>query len=120
MNEMDKHLPGGPSKRRIRDVRRHLKTYGITPKPELWRLAWEWAAKIADSYFYKHWPLPSEIASQYVLLLLMEMRGDSLLRLPYRAETQLPDSIRQRIGGQLAAPQTLMIGASLPERDGTA
>jgi len=32
-----------------------------------------------------HWPLRSEIATQYILLLLVEMKQSCMLKLPYRA-----------------------------------
>jgi hypothetical protein len=32
------------------------------------------ATAIANSYFYTHWPSSSEIGTQYLLLLLAEMK----------------------------------------------
>jgi hypothetical protein len=39
--------------------------------------------------------MPSEIASQYVLLLLAEMKGSCSLKLPYRANKVIPDEVRR-------------------------
>lgn len=75
-------------------MRRHLSHYGIRPtKTELWRAAWAWADAIARSYWHTHWPLPSEIATQYILLLLVELKSNSMLRLPYRAQEIVPPKV---------------------------
>jgi len=87
-------LPGWPKKRLVKDVRRHLSHYGIRPtKTELWRAAWSWADAIARSYWHTHWPMASEIATQYILLLLVEMKSNSMLRLPYRAQQIVPPEV---------------------------
>lgn len=91
----DRELPGWPKKRLVKQVRSHLWHYGIRPKGQAWRATWSWASAIANSYFHTHWPLPSEIASQYVLLLLCEMRECRSLKLPFRANKVVPDEIRQ-------------------------
>lgn len=59
-------------------------------KSEIWRSTWAWVHKIAHSYYHTHWPLPSEIGTQYILLLLAEMQKSCLLRLPYRVREVLP------------------------------
>ena len=90
----DNSLPGWPKKRLVREVRSHLWHYGIRPtKLTIWRATWAWADTIASSYWHKHWPLPSEIATQYILLLLVEMKGSSMLRLPYRAADHVPADV---------------------------
>jgi len=90
----ERSLPGWPKKRLVKDVRRHLSHYGIRPaRPTLWQAAWSWANAIAHSYYHVHWPMPSEIATQYILLLLAEMQGSHLLRLPYRARESLPPEV---------------------------
>lgn len=89
----DKELPGWPKKRLVRKVRSHLWHYGIRPKGEAWRATWSWASAIAESYYHTHWPLPSEIATQYVLLLLGEMKESRALKLPYRANKVIPDDV---------------------------
>lgn len=97
MNDMDKYLPGGPSNALIKRVRSALSRYGIRPERELWRMAWEWAYKVDHSYLFtsrRHWPAASEIASQYVFVLLTKMRADLSLRLPFRASTELPQSVK--------------------------
>jgi hypothetical protein len=91
-------LPGWPKKKLVREVRRHLATYGIRPSlPRLWHMTWEWAKQITNSYVFPRWPLPSEIASQYVLLLLVEMQSNHALRLPHRAAEQQPESVKARL-----------------------
>lgn len=90
-----RELPGWPKKRLVKQVRSHLWHYGIRPKGEAWRAAWSWASAIANSYFHTHWPLPSEIASQYVLLLLANMKDSHSLKLPYRANKVIPDEVRR-------------------------
>ncbi len=94
-------LPGGPSNALVRRVRSRLAWYGIRPtywNGELWHLTWEWANNVANSYFTrKHWPLASEIAAQYVFLLLRAMHERCDLKLPYRAAEQLPDSVRKAL-----------------------
>ena len=90
----DHTLPGWPKKKLVKDVRRHLSHYGIRPvRPDLWRATWAWANAVANSYYYKHWPLPSEIGTQYILLLLVEMKQSCMLRLPYRAAEHVPPEV---------------------------
>lgn len=95
----DKELPGWPTKRLVKRVRSHLWSYGIRPKGNAWRAAWSWASAIANSYYRTHWPLPSEIATQYVLLLLAEMKETRALKLPYRADKVVPDEVRRLLPG---------------------
>ena len=90
----ERSLPGWPKKKLVREVRRHLWHYGIRPtKFTLWRATWAWADAIAHSYWHVHWPLPSEIGTQYILLLLAEMKSSSMLRLPYRAQEIVPAEV---------------------------
>jgi len=92
----ERSLPGWPKKKLVKEVRRHLWHYGIRPtKCEIWRATWAWAAAIARSYWHVHWPLPSEIATQYILLLLVEMKQSHMLRLPYRAGDHIPPEVAQ-------------------------
>jgi hypothetical protein len=106
MNEIDKRIAGGPSKRLIKEVRKQLWRFGIKPmRHDLWLLAWQWASDVADSYriplpgkvHRKRWPATNEIASQYLMLLLVEMRSCCALRLPYRAADHMPAGIKQRV-----------------------
>jgi hypothetical protein len=82
---------GWPKKKLVRDVRRHLATYGIQPTARFalthrqWQTAWAWANDIAKSYVFPRWPCAREIAAQYVLLLLAEMKSNHDLKLPYRS-----------------------------------
>lgn len=91
----DRDLPGWPNKRLVKAVRSHLWSYGIRPQFTIWRATWAWARAIADSYYHTQWPLASEIASQYVHLLLGHMHRHAALKLPYRAKTVVPDEARQ-------------------------
>jgi len=92
-----RELPGWPKKRLVKQTRSLLWTDGIRPKGEPWRLTWLWASSIASSYFHTHWPMPNEIASLYMFLLLRRMEEARTLRLPYRAEEKMPDAVRQFI-----------------------
>lgn len=84
-------LPGWPKKKLVRDVRRHLATYGILPTSRgalthrQWQTTWAWASDIAKSYVFPRWPCSREIAAQYVLLLLAEMKSNHDLKLPFRS-----------------------------------
>lgn len=90
----ERSLPGWPKKKLVKEVRRHLSHYGIRPaKFEIWQATWSWASAIARSYWHVHWPLPSEIATQYILLLLVEMKSSCMLRLPYRANEIVPPEV---------------------------
>ena len=90
----DHTLPGWPKKKLVKEVRRHLWHYGIRPtKFDIWRATWAWAEAIARSYWHVHWPLPSEIGTQYILLLLVEMKKSCMLRLPYRAGDHVPPEV---------------------------
>lgn len=91
-------LPGWPKKKLVKDVRRHLASFGIRPSlPRLWIETWQWASKITNSYVFPRWPLASEIAAQYMVLLLLEMQANHALKLPHRAAEQQPESVRLRL-----------------------
>jgi hypothetical protein len=91
-----RELPGWPKKALVKRVRSHLWSYGIRPKGQAWRATWAWAYAIATSYSYRtHWPLASEIATQYVLLLLAHMKENCSLNLPYRAAKVIPDDVQR-------------------------
>jgi hypothetical protein len=93
-------LPGWPKKRLVKAVKRSLALYGIRPTwPALWHETWAWAHKIASSYYRTCWPIPSEIAAQYVVLLLHFMAEGRALKLPFRASEQIPERLRQRLQG---------------------
>jgi hypothetical protein len=94
----ERSLPGWPKKKLVKDVRRHLAHYGIRPaKIDIWRATWSWAEAIARSYWHMHWPMPSEIGTQYILLLLVEMKSSCMLRLPYRAKEVIPPEVKALI-----------------------
>ncbi|MEQ8788814.1 MAG: hypothetical protein RIC55_21055 [Pirellulaceae bacterium] len=93
----ERDLPGWPKQRLVKRVRSHLWRYGIRPKGQAWRATWSWAYAIANSYFRTHWPLASEIATQYVVLLLAEMKENRALKLPYRAGQVIPDEVKRRL-----------------------
>lgn len=106
----DWSLPGGPRKKLVREVRKHLRHYGLVPgkcQYTIWRNTWAWAYEVAKSYMpaivgpkgkrrfsgrYR-WPIPSEIGAQYVALLLADMRDSRQLNLPYRAGECIPPQI---------------------------
>ena len=88
------YLPGLPPPKLVKAVRRSLSSYGIRPQLRPWRLAWEWASAVRLSYYDPRWPIPSEIAAQYVVLLLGELNDCHALKLPYRATSHAPESIR--------------------------
>ena len=92
-------LPGWPKKRLVRVVRSHLWRYGIRPAWKPWRATWSWAQAIATSYFHTRWPSASEISTQYILLLLVEMKSNFALRLPHRANKVIPDEVRAMLPG---------------------
>ena len=90
----ERTLPGWPKKKLVKEVRQHLSHYGIRPtKFGIWQATWAWADAIARSYWHIHWPLPTEIATQYILLLLAEMKASSMLKLPYRAADHIPADV---------------------------
>lgn len=91
----DHSLPGWPKKKLVKDVRRHLWHYGIRPvRFDLWRATWAWAEAISRSYWKTHWPMASEIGTQYIVLLLVEMKSSCVLRLPYRAKEIVPPEVK--------------------------
>ena len=71
-----------------------LRKYGIKPRGQQWQATWLWAHAISDSYFYPHWPTALEISTQYVLLLLSEIKESDGLKLPYRAGSVIPAEVR--------------------------
>ena len=100
-------LPGGPGNNLVRKVRAVLYAY-CRSKPQqgdrLWHMAWEWAYAIRsrEEVFHltigyrprkKPWPSAQEIASQYLLLCLVEMRSCRALRLPHNAAEYAPASV---------------------------
>jgi hypothetical protein len=67
-------LPGWPKKRLVKEVRRRLASYGVRPSlPKVWLETWQWANQITNSYVFPRWPLPSEVAAQYMFLLRMAL-----------------------------------------------
>src|ERR1700722_5254442 len=98
-------LPGWPKRRLVTEVRRQLSRYGIRPSlPKLWHETWRWASQITRSYVFPRWPLPSEIAAQYVFLLFLEMQANHGLKLPFRAAEQMPPSVKLRVSASQPLP----------------
>lgn len=98
-------LPGWPKKKLVVQVRRQLASFGIRPSlPRLWLETWQWASQITNSYVFPRWPLLSEIAAQYMVLLLLEMQANHALKLPYRAAEQQPPSVRLRLTAKQSFP----------------
>jgi hypothetical protein len=97
-------LPGHPRKKLVRDTRGVLWRY-LRARPQrhdrCWRLAWQWAAACAshNHCLRKHaWPNGNEIASQYLLLVLSDMKQCFALRLPFHAAEALPEAVAQALG----------------------
>ena len=110
---VQEYLPGRPKKRLVKLVRSHLWHYGIRPKGEAWRAAWLWAHAIANSYVYPSWPSATEIGTQYILLVLVEMKQHRNLRLPFRADKVICDAVRVMLPSN---PVPLLIHESVVER----
>jgi hypothetical protein len=90
----DRTLPGWPRKKLIKDVRRQLSSYGIRPsRSSCLQATWAWAAAIARSYYHEHWLLASEIATQYILLMLADVQNLGMLKLAYRACEVVPAEV---------------------------
>lgn len=110
-------LPGHPRKSKVIAVRKALNRYGIRPTGgmafrlnEIWRDAWEWALACSEwRGSRKQWPSDTEIASQYILLLLMEMRNNVALRLPFAA--------RNEMGGKMPPAMIEAYRNKLPSAD---
>lgn len=100
----DRYLPGLPKRRLVKEVRSHLWRCGIRPRGEAWLAGWLWADAIARSYYHTHWPMASEISTQYVLLLLAQMNENCSLRLPYRAGDVMPDKVAQLLADSPLEP----------------
>jgi len=88
------YLAGRPTKRLVKLVRMILRNYGIKPRGQQWRATWVWAHAISISYYFPHWPTAVEISTQYILLLLAEIKVTDGLKLPHRASTVIPDEVR--------------------------
>lgn len=113
---VQEYLPGGPSKRLIKLVRSRLRIFGIRPRGKQWYAAWSWANAIANSYFYPRWPSTTEIATQYLVLLLVEMKEGGDLRLPYRASKVIPDEVKALLSSN---PVPLLIHEPVFDEDET-
>jgi hypothetical protein len=88
-------LPGWPKKKLVGDVKKVLSRYGILPRrQDCWQAAWEWANQISNSYYNKTWPRACEIASQYIFLVMSQMKQDFQLQLPYRAGDHVPNAVK--------------------------
>lgn len=114
MNEADRYLPGDPSAKTIREVRRFLRSYGIQPQPKLWRLTWQWAAAVRASYYgvRPRWPIPTDIMTQYLALMLADVKDTYGLKLPHRAADHCPPAVQAALGG---GPVALPPVADLPK-----
>jgi len=104
----EKNLPGWPSKKLVKDVKRTLWIWAQC-RPQVtysrWRLAWEWANKVRyrnELYDFSKrrrpkWPSPHEIASMYLWLCMVEMKSSFVLKLPYHAVGQIPESFKKEL-----------------------
>lgn len=115
-------LAGSPSNRLVKEVRGYLWRY-LRCRPQKedknWKDAWIWANDCRferirfTSGIKKQWPMPNEIASQYLMLVLAEMKQFLALRLPYAAERCVPigcSLITDRVTGLPLAKQTFVAG----------
>jgi len=107
-------LPGWPKKRLVKEVRAHLWRYGIRPQRTPWLAAWSWAQSVANSYFHTQWPSASEVGTQYLVLLLAEMKRNQALRLPFRANKVMPEPVRALLP---VNPVPLLIHEPAAKRD---
>lgn len=102
----EKELPGWPNKTLVKKVKQVLWRY-VRCRPQItdpiWRKAWEWASmveqrnslfKFGKAASRKHWPADNEIATQYLLLAITDMKSCSQLRLPMHAAEQMPESVK--------------------------
>ncbi len=117
-------LSGCPSNKLVRDVRGILfRRLGARPRRDdvNWKQAWEWAAACCSrSEFWQFgkqprrrpWPSPCEIASQFLLLVMMDMRDMHQLRLPWRAPECVPPSISRRFSGVPEFPRIENTGSA--------
>jgi hypothetical protein len=102
----DRALPGMPKKKLVREVKSFLRRWGIVPRlwHGTWTQTWAWAWDVARSYrrydellprrYRERWPRPAEIASQYVVLLMAEIKASCLFKLPFRAMDHLPECLK--------------------------
>lgn len=119
-------LAGGPSNKLVAEVRRVLRLY-CQARPErgnkAWALAWEWAAACCNRDEFaqqlcghrakrRPWPPAVEIASQFVLLCLADMRASRALRLPFRAmhPEVMPAGVAERLAAARSAPPATLAG----------
>jgi hypothetical protein len=99
-------LQGCPRTKLIREVRRWLSLWGISPakNADVWMATWEWAAAVERSYDplrisrRPHWPSAMEIATQYVVLLVAYLKERKSLRLPFRAMANVPVKVLPVLG----------------------
>ena len=98
----DHSLPGIPRKGLVKKVKSVLWQY-LRSRPDKndrnWKIAWQWAYDcfqrdrmfaVGKQYSRTKWPSPSEIASQYIFLVMLEMRSSCQLKLPFEAKETLP------------------------------
>jgi hypothetical protein len=127
-------LPGHPSAKLIALVRSILRRKGIRPPKDsaLWLATWQWAyaislrqdasmAGIVAPALRKRcrWPRGNEVASQYVLLVLTEMRAEGDLRLHSRAMQCLTPYVAERFQqiGQAEAPKLTHLPELFPTEE---
>lgn len=115
----EKTLPGCPKKKRVKEVKSHLWSYGIRPSiHRLWTMTWSWAHEISISHYRQRWPLPSEIASMYVFLLFLEMKQNFSLKLPHKAMERMTPAVLQHLAltqKQPGLPSPAVIALMAPE-----
>lgn len=113
-------LPGNPKLTLVRKVKSTLRLYFASRPGEWdtnWRQTWLWADAIRwkTPHFKKSappWPSVNEIASQYVLICLAQMRDGSGIKLHYKAAEAMPEIVSLRLaytGGSSSPPDLLRI-----------
>ena len=116
------YLPGDPSGLIVRKVKAVLREYGVKPRAKEWHMTWAWADRVQRSYNSlnpligvkkKRWPSGTEIAAQYMALLLADMRDNYVLKLPCRAAECITPEASVRLGslGGLQSVRVLALQA---------
>ena len=94
----ERSLPGWPKKSRQGRAAASVAVWIRPTRSDLWRATWAWAEKIGMSYWKMHWPQAWEIGTQYILLLLIQMKENRSL------ETSVPGFGPHSARGRRPAP----------------
>lgn len=113
-------LSGHPSVPLVKSVKQLLWQY-LRCKPldtdANWQQTWEWAAACRDrtaiTWFSNQrvpWPSPSEIATQYLLLAMSQLRDDHQLNIHRHAVEAMPQSVSLRLTAAPSVKSVSLIG----------